>query len=319
MLLSPLRKYSPLDEWSPREIALFEAGICKLGKDFYRISKIIQTKKTSQVVEFYYCCFKPSVHYKLWKQNKNHCYVVEPSADVENANARKSIRTKPAEKGEDTEKTAAYDEEEEQDEEEDGTQLQASPKRENIDIADQLNSSDTTDAAPVSAPADFKAEVVDVDSNLGVDIEKDHGRSEVVEEDVEADADEEDGAGEEDDDDDETTMDLDIEEDAVEDEVAEGPPVPDDWVDEAVRIPPEFKGFISDDNDTDAGLEGIEGTESVGCVPEGQESADVVEETEEREAPSVEKPEDVSTTKDLATLATSVDQDTDQPASLLSP
>jgi hypothetical protein len=79
MLLSPLRKRSPLDDWSPREVALFEAGICRFGKDFYSIGKIIQTKTTNEVVEFYYHCFKPSIHYKLWKQNKNHCFLNESS------------------------------------------------------------------------------------------------------------------------------------------------------------------------------------------------------------------------------------------------
>src|SRR5690348_3900708 len=55
MLLSPLRKTTPLgiddagsdvnwciDNWSPKEIALFEAGMCKCGKDFHAVSKLVR-------------------------------------------------------------------------------------------------------------------------------------------------------------------------------------------------------------------------------------------------------------------------------------
>ena len=52
---------------SPREIALFESGICSFGKDFYNISKLIPTKSTGDCVEFYYL-WKKSSHYQQWKE-----------------------------------------------------------------------------------------------------------------------------------------------------------------------------------------------------------------------------------------------------------
>ena len=49
LLLSPLRKSNVLDDWCPREIALFEAGICAVGKDFHAISNLVcaQTRQTT--------------------------------------------------------------------------------------------------------------------------------------------------------------------------------------------------------------------------------------------------------------------------------
>ncbi|ETO09978.1 hypothetical protein RFI_27398 [Reticulomyxa filosa] len=67
VLLSPYRKRSPIDEWSAREVALFESAMCCKGKNFYEISKIIGTKCCKQVIEFYYF-WKNSTHYQTWKQ-----------------------------------------------------------------------------------------------------------------------------------------------------------------------------------------------------------------------------------------------------------
>jgi hypothetical protein len=41
LLLSPLRKSNVLDDWCPREIALFESGICAVGKDFHAIANLV--------------------------------------------------------------------------------------------------------------------------------------------------------------------------------------------------------------------------------------------------------------------------------------
>lgn len=65
-LCNPLRKPNPLDSWSPKEIALFEAGICAVGKEFHDIARIIGTKKTNEVIDFYYI-WKKSSHYAMWK------------------------------------------------------------------------------------------------------------------------------------------------------------------------------------------------------------------------------------------------------------
>eukprot|EP00475_Leptophrys_vorax_P019372 TRINITY_DN26448_c0_g1_i3.p3 TRINITY_DN26448_c0_g1~~TRINITY_DN26448_c0_g1_i3.p3 ORF type:complete len:130 (+),score=41.01 TRINITY_DN26448_c0_g1_i3:46-435(+) len=66
-LMSPLRKVDVWDNWTPREIALFESGICSFGKDFVRISKVIQTKNVGDCVDFYYK-WKKSAHYQMWKE-----------------------------------------------------------------------------------------------------------------------------------------------------------------------------------------------------------------------------------------------------------
>lgn len=67
LLLSPLREPSPLDAWSAREIALFEAGLCSGSKDFYELHRLIGTKSTNQCVEFYYV-WKRSPHFAVWKK-----------------------------------------------------------------------------------------------------------------------------------------------------------------------------------------------------------------------------------------------------------
>jgi hypothetical protein len=36
-----------LDFWTPREIALFESGICSFGKDFLKISKVVSLASDS--------------------------------------------------------------------------------------------------------------------------------------------------------------------------------------------------------------------------------------------------------------------------------
>lgn len=66
-LISPLRKTSVWETWSPKEIALFESGICAFGKDFHQISKLIQSKDSCECVDFYYN-WKKSAHYQMWKE-----------------------------------------------------------------------------------------------------------------------------------------------------------------------------------------------------------------------------------------------------------
>jgi len=78
MLISPLRKPNVLDRWSPMEIALFEAGICHHGKDFHSIAKLIKTKSTTEVVDFYYM-WKKSAHYQMWKEYGKPINKLHPS------------------------------------------------------------------------------------------------------------------------------------------------------------------------------------------------------------------------------------------------
>jgi len=66
-LTSPVRETSPLDFWSPIEVARFEAAMCLVGKQFPLISKLISTKTAGEVIEFYYL-WKQSKNYKIWKE-----------------------------------------------------------------------------------------------------------------------------------------------------------------------------------------------------------------------------------------------------------
>ena len=58
ILRNPARPRQVLDEWAPKQVALFESAICIYGKNFYAIQKVIGDKSLKQVIEFYY----------LWKK-----------------------------------------------------------------------------------------------------------------------------------------------------------------------------------------------------------------------------------------------------------
>ena len=62
-----------VENWTPHEIAIFEAAISVFGKEFYRISECIKTKTTQQVIEFYYS-WKFSSHYYAWKAHYKSPY-----------------------------------------------------------------------------------------------------------------------------------------------------------------------------------------------------------------------------------------------------
>ena len=66
LLISPLRQDIQYELWSIKEIALFESGICKFGKNFSMIKSLIPTKSVSETVEFFYM-WKKTSHYRTWK------------------------------------------------------------------------------------------------------------------------------------------------------------------------------------------------------------------------------------------------------------
>jgi len=66
LIKSPIRKPSILDNWTMREIVLFESGFIYQGKNFYQIAKLIGSKSTKEVIEFYYH-WKHSAHYQMFK------------------------------------------------------------------------------------------------------------------------------------------------------------------------------------------------------------------------------------------------------------
>jgi hypothetical protein len=53
------------DTWTLKEIALFEAGMCNFGKDFHNVQKVVRTKTTNEIVDFYYQ-WKKSAHGNQW-------------------------------------------------------------------------------------------------------------------------------------------------------------------------------------------------------------------------------------------------------------
>ena len=67
-LISPLRRPFNFETWTPREIAVFEGGLCAFGKRFDRISTLLRNSKTMvQVTDLYYD-WKTTSHYKFWKE-----------------------------------------------------------------------------------------------------------------------------------------------------------------------------------------------------------------------------------------------------------
>eukprot|EP00520_Triparma_pacifica_P016145 CAMPEP_0118658110 /NCGR_PEP_ID=MMETSP0785-20121206/14386_1 /TAXON_ID=91992 /ORGANISM="Bolidomonas pacifica, Strain CCMP 1866" /LENGTH=168 /DNA_ID=CAMNT_0006551091 /DNA_START=1 /DNA_END=504 /DNA_ORIENTATION=+ len=67
ILTSELRRPSVIENWSPIEVARFEASLSVYGKQFHVASKIIKTKSTREVIEFYYV-WKKTGNYKAWKK-----------------------------------------------------------------------------------------------------------------------------------------------------------------------------------------------------------------------------------------------------------
>ena len=67
VLFCPVRRPTVIEKWSPYEIACFESGITLYGKHFHTLQKIVKTKTTQELIEFYYI-WKKTSHYKLWKK-----------------------------------------------------------------------------------------------------------------------------------------------------------------------------------------------------------------------------------------------------------
>ena len=69
MLTNPLRKPTPFEIWSPDEIALFEACMCKYGPVFSHYSRFIRTKTSQEIVDFFFA-WKKSTHYQTWSKKE---------------------------------------------------------------------------------------------------------------------------------------------------------------------------------------------------------------------------------------------------------
>lgn len=71
-LQSRVVRMSPIVEWSPREVALFQLALCTYGPDFYAISKRIGTKSYKEAYTFYAEVFKQTQRYQVFKEFKKY-------------------------------------------------------------------------------------------------------------------------------------------------------------------------------------------------------------------------------------------------------
>ncbi|GMH67179.1 hypothetical protein TrRE_jg13328 [Triparma retinervis] len=67
VLTSSLRRRTVIENWSPLEVSRFEASLSVYGKQFHVASKVIRTKTTREVIEFYYV-WKKTGNYRAWKK-----------------------------------------------------------------------------------------------------------------------------------------------------------------------------------------------------------------------------------------------------------
>lgn len=72
-LWNPLRLSHVFEDWSPKEIVMFETWIWKFGKNFYLFPKFIKTKSVREITLFYQW-WKRTSHYKVYQQiaSKSH-------------------------------------------------------------------------------------------------------------------------------------------------------------------------------------------------------------------------------------------------------
>ncbi|CEM28293.1 unnamed protein product [Vitrella brassicaformis CCMP3155] len=66
LLISKYRHSHTIDLWGPKEVMIFEGAICRYGKDFHKIAKLVETKTTKECIDFYYL-WKKTSRYRHWK------------------------------------------------------------------------------------------------------------------------------------------------------------------------------------------------------------------------------------------------------------
>lgn len=66
-LRSPLRRPTVWEDWSPKEIAIFEAALMQHGKEFSLLAKKYLPKKSCKEVVAFYYAWKKTRHYQQWK------------------------------------------------------------------------------------------------------------------------------------------------------------------------------------------------------------------------------------------------------------
>ena len=66
ILINPVTPTFVFEKWSPKEIAIFEEGILRFGKQFEFISELIGTKNSKDVYEFY-LEWRSTSHFKSFR------------------------------------------------------------------------------------------------------------------------------------------------------------------------------------------------------------------------------------------------------------
>lgn len=65
--------------WSPKEVALFEACICRFGKHFHKFANFvrdclltvqIKSKSQKEIIDYYFA-WKKTHHYRCWKAKQD--------------------------------------------------------------------------------------------------------------------------------------------------------------------------------------------------------------------------------------------------------
>mmetsp|Transcript_14383 Transcript_14383/g.23745 ORF Transcript_14383/g.23745 Transcript_14383/m.23745 type:complete len:211 (+) Transcript_14383:69-701(+) len=88
-LTSPLRRGTVWEDWSPKEVALFEAALFHYGKEFAKMKHACLPHKTTKDVVAFYYVWKKTSHYQNWKKQ----YEPDEGAWVMDDNAIKAKTT----------------------------------------------------------------------------------------------------------------------------------------------------------------------------------------------------------------------------------
>ena len=81
-IMARSRPATILEQWNPREVALFEAAMYLHGKQFHKVQRLVKTKSTKDIVAFYYI-WKKTSHYTEWKLQ----YTSDDESDCEHEGA----------------------------------------------------------------------------------------------------------------------------------------------------------------------------------------------------------------------------------------
>ena len=68
ILTSPYRTKEVIDNWTPKDVALFIAAITRFGRDWGSVGKVLPHKRHADFTDFYFGVWKCSKMYSQWKK-----------------------------------------------------------------------------------------------------------------------------------------------------------------------------------------------------------------------------------------------------------